>query len=270
MVQYSAPQSGIENQQEQKSPGGTTDSSGLMETYNRYFYYRIARTPEDIAAAHRLRYEVYCEETGFLPKEEHPDGLERDEYDSHSLQSVLFYRPLNLPAGTVRVVRPKADADGCDLPARMAAPGLDHLPEKILPRARTGEISRFSIHAGFRKRQNDGLYATIHDPRQGGGDPRRILPHMTLGLMTSIFEISLETNLTHLCAIIDPALLRMLRMLGLRFEAVGPLVEFHGPRQPVFAPVRQLIEGVKRDFPEVHAVITAGGRLQIDGRYAAA
>ena len=183
---------------------------------------------------------------------------------------MLFYRPLDLPAGTVRVVRPDADADGCALPARLAAPGLDHLPEKILPRARTGEISRFSIHAGFRKRQNDGLYATIHDPRQGGGDPRRILPHMTLGLMTSIFEISLETNLTHLCAIIDPALLRMLRMLGLRFEAVGPLVEFHGPRQPVFAPVKQLVEGVKRDFPEVHSVITAGGRLQIDGRHAAA
>src|SRR5690606_27539057 len=116
-----------------------------METYNQFFYYRIARTPEDIAAAHRLRYEVYCEETGFLPKEEHPDGLERDEYDSHSVQSVLFYQPLNLPAGTVRVVCPKADADGCALPARMAAPGLDHLPEKILPRGRTGEISRFSI-----------------------------------------------------------------------------------------------------------------------------
>jgi len=269
MVQYSAPNPGVKNQPEQKSPGRTSDPSGLMETYNRYFYYRIARTPDDIAAAHRLRYEVYCEETGFLPKEEHPDGLERDEYDGHSVQSVLFYRPMNLPAGTVRVVRPIPDAEGCALPARLAAPGLNLLPEKILPRARTGEISRFSIHAGFRKRQNDGLYATIHDPHTGG-DPRRVLPHMTLGLMTSIFEIALETNLTHLCAIIDPALLRMLRMLGLRFEAVGPLVEFHGPRQPVFAPLKQLIDGVERDFPEVHAVITAGGRLQIDGRHAAA
>ncbi|HLU91372.1 MAG TPA: PEP-CTERM/exosortase system-associated acyltransferase [Pedomonas sp.] len=241
-----------------------------METYNQFFYYRIARTPEDIAAAHRLRYEVYCEETGFLPKEEHPDGLERDEHDEHSIQSVLFYRPLNLPAGTVRVVRPKPGEEGCGLPARLAAPGLDLLPEKILPCGRTGEISRFSIHGGFRKRQSDGLYAAIHDPRQGGGDPRRILPHMTLGLMTSIFEIALETNLTHLCAIIDPALLRMLRMLGLRFEAVGPLVEFHGPRQPVFAPLKQLIDGVARDYPEVHEVITAGGRLSIDGRHAAA
>ena len=270
MVQYSAPQPGVDLQHEQKKPGRTSGSASLMETYNEYFYYRIARTPDDINQAYRLRYQVYCEETGFLPKEEHPDGLESDACDAHSVQSVLYYRPLGLPAGTVRVVRPNPDAEGCGLPARIAAPGLDLLPEKILPCARTGEISRFSIHAGFRKRQSDGLYAAVHDPRQGGGDPRRILPHMTLGLMTSIFEISLETDLTHLCAIIDPALLRMLRMLGLRFEAVGPLVEFHGPRQPVFAPVRQLIEGVKRDFPEVHDVITAGGRLQLDGRHAAA
>lgn len=270
MAQYSSPNPGVESQPAQKIPDRAAKASGLADTYNRFFYYRIARTPDDIAAAHRLRYEVYCEETGFLPKEEHPDGLERDAFDAHSVQSVLFYRPLDLPAGTVRVVRPVLEAEGSGLPARIAAPELDRLPEKILPKGATGEISRFSIHAGFRKRQNDGLYATIHDPRSGGGDPRRILPHMTLGLMTSIFEISLETNLTHLCAIIDPALLRMLRMLGLHFEAVGPLVEFHGPRQPVFASVKQLIDGVERDFPEVHAVITANGRLQVHGHHAAA
>ena len=270
MAQYSSPNHGVESQPAQKAPNRSGRAPGLAETYNHFFYYRIARTPEDIAAAHRLRYEVYCEETGFLPKEEHPDGLERDEHDTHAVQSVLFYRPLNLPAGTVRVVRPIADAKGCALPARLAAPELDNLPERILPRGGTGEISRFSIHAGFRKRQNDGLYAAVHDPRAGGGDPRRILPHMTLGLMTSILEISLETDLAHLCAIIDPALLRMLRMLGLHFEAVGPLVEFHGPRQPVFAPIKQLVDGVERDFPEVHAVITANGRLQVHGHHAAA
>lgn len=270
MIRYSAPPRGADTQHEQKDSGRITASSSLLDTYNQYFYYRIARTPEDINRAYSLRYQVYCEETGFLPKEEHPDKLESDEFDSHSVQSVLFYRPLDLPAGTVRVVRPKPGEKGCALPARIAAPGLDMLPEKILPCARTGEISRFSIHAGFRKRQTDGLYAAVHDPRQHGGDPRRILPHMTLGLMTSILEISLEANLTHLCAIIDPALLRMLRMLGLRFEAVGPLVEFHGPRQPVFAPVKELVDGVKRDYPEVHAVITAGGRLKYEGLYAAA
>lgn len=270
MAQYSSPDPGRESQPAPKASDRSSRAAGLAETYEQFFYYRIARTPDDIAAAHRLRYEVYCEETGFLPKEEHPDGLERDEFDTHSTQSVLFYRPLDLPAGTVRVVCPVADAPGCALPARLAAPALDMLPERILPRERTGEISRFSIHAGFRKRQNDGLYASVHDPRKGGGDPRRILPHMTLGLMTSILEIALEARLTHLCAIIDPALLRMLRMLGLHFEAVGPLVEFHGPRQPVFASVRQLVDGVERDFPEVHAVITARGRLQVHGQHAAA
>lgn len=268
MAQNMAPRPAVDSASAPQQASGSR-AAGLVDIYNQYFYYRIARAAEEVEAAHRLRYQVYCEETGYLCKEDNPDGLEIDEHDSHSIQSVLYYRPLNLAAGTVRVVLPVKDVPYCNQPARMAAPALDQLPDRILPKKSTGEISRFAIHSSFRKRQDDGLYASVYDVRLGN-DPRRVLPHMTLGLMTSIFEITLEAKLTHLCAIIDPALLRLLRMLGLRFEAVGPLVEFHGPRQPVFASCKQLIDGVKEGFPEIYNVISGNGRFHLEEPHDAA
>lgn len=239
----------------------------LVDVYNRYFQYRIARTSQEFEAAHRLRYDVYCEETGFLSKSENPNGLEQDEHDCHSLQSVLYHRLSGVPVGTVRVVLPLPDMPGCGLPARVAAPGLDLMPESLLPRATTGEISRFSIHGDFRKRRGDGLYPALHTADMP--DPRRIIPHMTLGLMTSIFEMTLEAGLTHLCAIIDPALWRMLRMLGLHFKAAGPQVDFHGPRQPVYASCDELIALVRDNNPDIYGVISSNERFQIHAHSAA-
>src|SRR4030095_13231226 len=45
------------------------------------------RPPPDnrLRAIHRLRYEVYCLERKFRDATECPDGLERDEYDAHSI-----------------------------------------------------------------------------------------------------------------------------------------------------------------------------------------
>lgn len=242
------------------APSGA--ESDLVSVYNQYFSYRLARTRADQEAAYRLRYEVYCEETGFLPKDDNPGGLERDEHDDHALQSVLFHKATNAPVGTVRVVLPRADQPGHGLPARCHAEALDALSEAELPSLKTGEISRFSIAARMRKRRTDGLYPGLHDPAID--DPRRVLPHMTLGLMTSIFEMAVEARLTHLCAIIDPALMRLLRMLGLQFTPVGARVDFHGPRQPVYASVKDLLDGVAAHSPQLARVISADGRFTLD------
>lgn len=243
-------------------PDVRVKGESLMDVYNKFFFYRRARSAQDIEAAHRLRYQVYCEETGFLPKEDNPGGLERDRYDVHSLQSVLYHKPSGIAVGTVRVVLPLPDQPGSGQPARMYASALDALPESVMPRHSTGEISRFSIHESFRKRRGDTLYASLLE--NSDHDPRRIIPHMTLGLMTSIFEMTLEANLTHLCAIIDPALLRLLRTLGIHFEPVGPVVEFHGPRQPVFAPCITLAKSLREHHHELYRVISNDEHFRID------
>jgi N-acyl amino acid synthase of PEP-CTERM/exosortase system len=240
---------------------GATAPVDLVSVYNHYFFYRIARTECALNAVFRLRYHVYCEETGFLSKDDNSDGLERDQFDHHSSQGLLVHRPTGRAAGAVRLVLPKADMPGCDIPARMFAPALDGLPESELPRATTGEISRFSISQEFRKRASDTLYASLHE--SGGGDPRRVIPHITLGLMTSIFDMTVEHGLTHLCAIIDPALLRLLGKLGLKFDPIGPKVDFHGPRQPVYAKCTDILDHLIAVRPEIYQVISNDGQFRL-------
>lgn len=241
---------------------GQSGAVDLVSVYSRFFYYRIARSRTLLETAYRLRYQVYCEETDYLSRDANPNGMECDEYDQHSVSSVLIHRPTGHAAGTVRLVLPRPAEPGCAQPARLHAPTLDALDESVLPRATTGEISRFAIAAQFRKRQDDSLYASVLT--RDMPDPRRVIPHITLGLMTSMFEICLDEGLTHLCAVIDPALLRLLAKLGLHFNTVGPCVEYHGPRQPVYVSCFDLRNRLIAEHPEIYRVISADGRFKLD------
>jgi N-acyl amino acid synthase of PEP-CTERM/exosortase system len=233
----------------------------LIDVYHRFFDYRVVTTEEDKKLAYQLRYDVYCEETGYLSKADNPSGLECDAHDAHSRHSVLIHRNSNRVAGTVRIVLPKPSMPGCAQPARLFSQALESLPEAILPRATTGEISRFALHPSFRRRLGDGLYASIFSTDVEPGtdfDPRRVIPHMTLGLFASIFEMTREHGITHLCAVIDPPLLRILSRLGLQFDKAGPLVEFHGKRQPVYASCEDLLARLEDEQPAIRSLIISG------------
>ena len=90
---------------------------------------------------------------------------------------------------------------------------------------------------------------------------------MTLGLMTALFEVTVAHGLTHLCAVIDPALLRMLGKLGLHFVSVGEPIEFHGRRQPVYIDAHTLVAVQAATQPEIYDVVSAGGVLQLSNSH---
>ncbi len=248
---------------EQSTAAPKMAHESLVGIYRKYFDYRIVQSTADRTAAHQLRYDVYCEETNYLSKDTNQGGFERDDFDVHAVQSILLHRSSGRTAGTVRLVLPYADEQGCALPARLFAPALDGIAAHILPRCTTAEISRFAIHPSFRRRLDDGLYATIFASNEvvsADFDPRRVIPHITLGLFASIFEMTRENNITHLCAIIDPALLRMLTRLGLCFHKAGGVIEYHGPRQPVYASCAELLTRVADEQPEIHELIISSVR----------
>ena len=55
-----------------------------------YFSTRRVQTSEELRAVFGLRYQVYCEERGFLPAERYPNRLESDEYDLHAAHFATF------------------------------------------------------------------------------------------------------------------------------------------------------------------------------------
>lgn len=63
----------------------------------------IAQSKEDVAAVHRLRYDVYCHELHSLDARDYPDGKERDKYDEYSVH--LIAKIGGEIAGAMRLVR---------------------------------------------------------------------------------------------------------------------------------------------------------------------
>lgn len=230
----------------------------LAPAYHRYFRHSIASSSQEAATAFHLRYRVYDQETGWLVGDA-ASKTERDACDDHAAQCLLYHRPSDQAVGTARLILPVVDEPFCALPARRLAPALDELSEDVLPRSTTAEISRFTIIPEFRRRSGDGLYGA-------GRDLRRSFPYMMLGLMMAMLEAGVAHRMTHICAIIDPALIRLLCSLGIRFNAVGVPVDFHGPRQPAYFEIATMAASMAASHPHIHAIINAGGLFDRIGR----
>jgi N-acyl amino acid synthase of PEP-CTERM/exosortase system len=77
-------------------------------------------------------------------------------------------------------------------------------------------------------------------------------------------RMSIENGITHWCAVMEPTLLRLLTRLGIHFEPIGPMIEYHGRRQPCYIPLEVLLPRVQRERPDVWDVITRGGKHWAD------
>jgi len=214
----------------------------ILRTDNE-FSVILADTPELVHAACRLRYQVYCVERGFEPGS---NGIETDEFDAHARHVLLIHRQSGEIIGTVRVVPPRRSSFDAALPMqRVCQPGL----LRDLPLRTTGEVSRFAVSK--QRRMNLGATAMVR-----------------LSLMQGIVIVSDQLGLTHWCAIMEPFLLRLLQMNSIHFIPVGPLVEYHGLRQPCYGDIQTMLDRIQRDQWDVWNHITLGGRLWYGRPYA--
>jgi N-acyl amino acid synthase of PEP-CTERM/exosortase system len=242
-----------------RDQSASPETYSLTDLYNRYFKVVPANTPARLEAAYRLRYQVYCVENPFENPAEHPEELESDAYDDHSVHSLLIHRPSGAVAGTVRLVLPRYDkalpiTHVCDHPMLS--------DRSAIPAASTAEISRFAISKEFRRRATDRLgadYALVERPAALDGMDRRVIPHITLGLMKAIVKMSWKHEITHWTAVMEPALLRLISRLGIEFSPLGPMVQYHGLRQPCYGEANVVLAGLRLHRPEAWALITEGG-----------
>lgn len=196
----------------------------------------IAETRELVQQAYRLRYQVYCVDRGF---EAGSNGMEKDQYDSHSEHAVLRLRQSREVVGAVRLILPQPHRPE-SLPIRtLCEPGLlQHLPA-----AKTGEVSRFAL------------------VKQRHGVSPASCSLLRLALIQGALWLSVRAGHTHWTAMMEPTLLRLLRGTGLHFNPVGPLVEHHGMRQPSWCDLREAFDRMQREQPEIWHFVTRNGSL---------
>lgn len=242
---------------------GPPDSK-LHELYDQYFQVVPANSPALLVEVYRLRYQVYCVENQFENPDEHPFGLETDAFDDHAVHSLLVHRASGAFAGTVRLVLPQPGTQG-SLPIHHLCGDQRLRDRRTFPSGRTAEISRFAISKAFRRRAGDPYRteeaAAETAPVGPGSVDRRVIPHLTLGLMRAIAEMSIAHGITHLCAVMEPALLRLVRRLGITFTELGPMVEHHGVRQPCYAEIESVALGLLSHRPDALTLISDSGRL---------
>jgi N-acyl-L-homoserine lactone synthetase len=196
----------------------------------------IARTPEQIHAAHLLRHQVYCIERGYERGYSiGGDEIEIDEFDTHAHHAVLTSRRSGDVVGTVRLVVADPARLHRSFPMQHVSPPL----HPYVPIATSAEISRFAI-----SKQRRGT-----------------VPLMRLSLMRGILELSVELGLTHWCATMEPSLLRLLQATAIHFRPISGLVEHHGLRQPCYNTIDDVMRGIEAENPELYDFFTDNGRI---------
>ncbi|WP_264715212.1 N-acyl amino acid synthase FeeM domain-containing protein [Limobrevibacterium gyesilva] len=195
----------------------------------------IADRAEIVREAYHLRHQVYCVERGYLTGSA---GLEVDEFDLRARQAVLRSRQTEEVLGTVRLVLPAVETPDDSFPMQRVCAWSILRPH--VPLTSTAEISRFAIS----KQRRAGTSTLL----------------MRLKLMQGIVRLSSELNLTHWCAVMEPSLLRLLQMTYIDFQPAGPVVDYHGPRQPCFNSIRTVLERIGSECPDLWQFLTEGGR----------
>jgi N-acyl amino acid synthase of PEP-CTERM/exosortase system len=207
-------------------------------------------------ATYRLRYQIYVEECGFERPEDHPDGLEMDEYDAHSIHFAVL-DATDKVIGTARIILASDNAFPIERVAQIHFRGEKPAPKHI------GEISRLAVARAYRRRAGDSLYGVRTYPQESEGGvlpytsampvphEKRKRPVIVIGLFAMVYQAVKQLGLTHLYMITEEELGRALNRYGFMFHQVGDPVQYHGVRIPYLAIVAESEKYLKRTNPEL-------------------
>jgi N-acyl amino acid synthase of PEP-CTERM/exosortase system len=223
-----------------------TFSYGLVENYSNQ---------EDVLQdIFSLRYQVYVSEWEFEAATDHPDELESDEYDEHSIHYFAQDKSDYKVIATARII----------LHSELGFPieknfDIDEQYHGI-KKNQIGEISRLAVSKKYRKCAIDraifgtGKYDPNHIPRDidDGKDARRHCEHeLVRGLYMSIYRDSKQRELTHWYAVMAKGLYVILKRWGISFKQVGPTKDYHGVRSPYLVSIESVEKAVAKANPEL-------------------
>lgn len=227
----------------------------LLQCFQSHFMTVDADKPPFVGAAYRLRYQIYCVEKQFEDTNAHPNELERDEFDSHAVQGLLLHKDTGIALGTARLVLPLSNAPEKSFAVQRMLREESTKIAASVPLHSTAEVSRFSISKQSIRRLSTTTNATPADYRTG--------PLMRLGLIQMLIRMSAKNGITHWYCMIEPSLKRMLDAMAFYMEPVGPLVDFHGMRQPCFCSLSKVLAAMKLERPSFWDVLTEDGKFAI-------
>lgn len=243
-----------------------------LEMFFEYFEIVEASSEELKLESYKLRYQVYCIETGFEDETvskaiSGDDGktiyYEQDEFDSRSLCCLIRRRKNGQFAGTTRLILP----DVHHLEAKFPIETHCILERKIndpLMRIGLGEVSRFAISKDFKRSRGEHVPLAVNSEGWQQSDflsERRVLPHITLGLIAGLLRMSRENNIEVWWAVMEPSLIRLLQRYGIFFNPIGPFVNYRGTRLPSEIYLEEMLFEMQRSCFNTWDFVTNSGEF---------
>ena len=200
-----------------------------------------------LTAAFKLRYQVYCVERQYLPAEDFPSGLERDEHDDHSAHFGVFDVAGDL-VGYVRLVHAR---DG-KYPFKHHCENL-YNDAYLPPAADAVEISRLMVRQDYRRFDASSVRASKTSEMRDFLNARPTTStQILLHLYRQMLAYSVEHGLGHWYAAMERSLARSLKSMGLGFKQVGPQTHYFGPVAPYLSDLGELLSTLLESNPVLH------------------
>lgn len=220
-----------------KAPSQKTAIDLLVDDFFNHFDVAIANDAQSKLTCYRTRHDVYCREMGFEP--ERADGLENDEFDDFSVSCHITHKQSGECAGTIRIVLPRTQNHKLPMEQGCAAAMPDGtLTPDNFKRVEIAEVSRLAVPARFRR-----PFKPSAKTEQPHGQARSAsLLSVALYLMAT--NVSLHHNIQQVYVMMEPRLARSMAFMGIRFNQLGDVVDYHGKRAAFSIVPEQLVAEV--------------------------
>lgn len=226
------------------------DPERIASHFSTYFESDVSNSTTSIEKSFSIRHNVYAEELKLEPIKD--DKLERDNFDPHSFHCLIKHRASNVYAGTVRIIQSRNEEER--LPIEVYCE--NYITEEIYHPSRFRredivEISRLAVPAQFRKRQVDkfdGAAIGAINEETYSEIELRCFPFIAVGLYLTASAVLIRNNVEHCYVMVEPRLARSMRLVGLQFEQIGPVIDYHGKRAPFIINPLKVPDNLKTGF----------------------
>ncbi|WP_427978807.1 PEP-CTERM/exosortase system-associated acyltransferase [Agarivorans sp.] len=222
----------------------------IAQHFSEYLRPVVAYEPDTVKEAFRIRHDVYCEELNFEPIRE--NGMEQDEFDEYSRFCLIEHKPSSRFAGCVRIVSPSNSKELLPIEkfCSKAIDGAKFHPSQFA-RNEICEISRLAVRPQFRRRKSDqfeGAAAGAINEQTYSEEELRCFPFLAIGLYLSIAALAVRAGTHHAFVMMEPRLARSMSFLGIKFEQLGPAIDYHGVRAPYYISASMLTRSLPVGF----------------------
>jgi N-acyl amino acid synthase of PEP-CTERM/exosortase system len=215
-----------------------------------FHFQKVEKDDERLIDLYKLRFQVYCTECGFENPEDHPGGIEKDEFDDVSTHFCAFDRETKEILGTARIILPSPK----DFPINKHFT-IDQEEIADIDPSRVAEISRLAISKDYRRRVIDkAIYADhevnlseekVHKQRR-----KQFELALVAGLYRCIYIESMNLGLTHWYAVMAKGLYLLLKSRKILWHPIGPSQNYHGWRRPYVAEIKENIKSTSSSYPD--------------------